>query len=663
MLKKEINLQSSIDKEEYKELYKYLGWETRSEEIWVILDKQYQKNNSPVLVNLANEFAASDAYPTREIEKTWLTRQINLDPNNIQLKQEFNQLFEATEESKISIEDKIELFNTTKNPTTKANQFADILYTDNEQALKVTDTLQPCTNFLTSALITDIVWLYAEKENYKKALAWSKCVSTIPQESKEEWRIQLGEYRFLKEQNYSRYIAYLLEHKPTQVTQELIGEEACENKKLTEQAYGIAYAYGDQGSYRKAIAWAECAQNFPPKDLMLWYYELEDFKNVQKTYDNNIKTVKNPEELTATFAEINLYSNKLYEAAKLTASLPEEKVKNDLKEKINNEIIYAESDVQEKIIQEFPELINEINSEKIQKKIRINTHDFIETNSNMIADRLKATSLGNKIAYGIRDKATNTHSFGITQYKAYALQLDTVYANNIDQNLYGVEYTFTRKERAQKINYSALARVEFNEASKAFYHIQANASFSKDSLFSSVQLFLRPAITGPAYSLDIYQTQLTIYEELQFNKHWRGILSLESNYYSDDVIDGMLLANLGYQFKLQQKSALIPYAETSGMLGSDDREDGYPYWTIKERLYGGIGLDYTYINPESELTFSVGAASFLDTFSDSFQRYRGEINYPILPYFYLTGNAEFYTLKNFYSNNFQLGLRYYLKSK
>ncbi|WP_162984864.1 DUF2194 domain-containing protein [Mesonia aquimarina] len=663
VLKQEINQEKNTDQKQIRELNKYLGWESRNDEIWPILEKKYTQNPSTEIVALSKVIAQESFYPTEAIEKKWLEREIKFNPDNIELKQQYDQHFQPIDNSKLSTTQQLQLLQNTENKDDKATYFATILYSNQEKALQIVDTLQPCSNFLTEELITDIIWIYADKENYKEAVKWSNCVNTIPKETKEEWRIQLGEYKFLKEENYSRYISYLLEHKPLIVTQELINETPCKNKDLVKQAYSIAYAFGDQGTYRKALAWSNCAENFPVKDKILWYYELQDLENVQKVYDENIATAKNPEELKATLAEIYLYSDNLYNSAELTTSLPKGKEKNDLKEKINKEIIYTEIDIQEKIVQDFPELIDEKISEDIQKKSRVNTNDFIETKSSMIADRLQPTSLGNKVGYGIRDNAANTHTFGLTQYKAYALQIDQNYTNNIDQNLYGVEYTFNRKERNEKLNYGGLARVEFNEASKAFFHLQTNVSFAKDSLFNSVQLLIRPAITGPAYTLDIYQTQLNIYEEMQFDKHWRGILNLETNYYSDDVIDGMLLANIGYGFKIQQQSTLLPYTEISGMLGSDNREDGYPYWTIKERLYGGIGLDYMYIDPKSELKFSLGAATFLDTFSESFQRFRGEINYPVLPYFYLTGNAEFYTLKNFYSNNFQLGLRYYLKSK
>ena len=97
------------------------------------------------------------------------------------------------------------------------------------------------------------------------------------------------------------------------------------------------------------------------------------------------------------------------------------------------------------------------------------------------------------------------------------------------------------------------------------------------------------------------------------------------------------------------------------MLGNTNRVNGFPYWTIKERFYGGIGINYLHNNPSTKLEYGVNVGGFLDTFSDQFLRYGGQVNYPISDYFKLNANAEFYTLKNFYSNNFNVGLTYYLK--
>lgn len=138
-------------------------------------------------------------------------------------------------------------------------------------------------------------------------------------------------------------------------------------------------------------------------------------------------------------------------------------------------------------------------------------------------------------------------------------------------------------------------------------------------------------------------------------------LFFEGNYYSDDVLDGQLLGNFGKNYKIGKNAKLLTYLEGSGMLGNTDYSMGFPYWVIEERYYGGIGLSYSYKNKENEMELGVDASAFLDTYSGNFQRYKGNAKFPIMEYLYLNANAEFYTLKNFFSNNFSLGLKYYFK--
>jgi hypothetical protein len=191
--------------------------------------------------------------------------------------------------------------------------------------------------------------------------------------------------------------------------------------------------------------------------------------------------------------------------------------------------------------------------------------------------------------------------------------------------------------------------------------VDAGASLAIDSLYSSLQASFKPAITGPAYGLNIYRGQLGIYEELQLKNSFNIVVALEGNYYTDGAIDGLILSKLGYNLKATASSTFTPFIEAAGMLGTTDNRNGFPYWTIKERLYGGGGLSYRYKNSRTKVEAALNTAAFLDTFSDNFLRYGGSLSYPVSDYFTIKAGAEFFTLKNFYSNNFNLGLKYYLK--
>jgi len=73
-----------------------------------------------------------------------------------------------------------------------------------------------------------------------------------------------------------------------------------------------------------------------------------------------------------------------------------------------------------------------------------------------------------------------------------------------------------------------------------------------------------------------------------------------------------------------------------------------------------LGVSYNIKNETKQIDIGIGAAMFLDTFSDNFQRYRGTLSMPVFDYLFVNANAEFFTIENFYSNSFQLGLKYYL---
>jgi hypothetical protein len=191
--------------------------------------------------------------------------------------------------------------------------------------------------------------------------------------------------------------------------------------------------------------------------------------------------------------------------------------------------------------------------------------------------------------------------------------------------------------------------------------LRAGASISVDSLYSSAAFFRKPALTGGAYGLKIYQTQLNIYEDLRINRTFRSSLYLEGNHFDDD---GTVDATAAFAFygKIYQngKSAISGFTEVAGLLGNRDKSNGYPYWTLEERFYGGLGAGYSFSIPKKDIRLNLDAAFFLDTFSDFFQRYRGSFIYPFDDKLFFIGNLEYYTLKNFYSNNFGVGLKYYL---
>lgn len=639
-------------------LFKYLGWQGREYEIWPLLESSYLKSKTAKIASLAAKLVAHSDYPDKEARKRWMQRQVEATPKNISLKMQYIAYFSEDQKIMVQQQELIDLLNNKNSPEATTRYVNLLIQKYPEVALEYFKNKDPeTTNYAASA--EALMWFFADHSNYKNAIAWSKIGKNVDENTVDEWRLQTGEYQFLKEKDFPKYISYLLSHNAQKATNELIEKTPC-GPELAPQATGIAYAYGDQGSFRKAIAWSKCAIDFPIINRLQWYYSLKDYKAIDSLYAAHVSSDVPSETLKGFMADYYMSRANFVGAWKMAESLQESTKRDALRLQYNKDVVFAGSEDQKQLMEENPRFFYPEVLAKIKKNLRVDEGDFLELSSMVISDRFDPTSLGNAIFYGIRDARLSIHKFGITQFKAYPLAGTSDPKNKV-HNLYGITYQFKQLPRADSLSYAAGTRIEFNEAGKAYYHVNASASVSVDSLYASAQIFRRPAITGPAYSLGIYQTQLNIYAELQMRNSYQSIFYLEGNQFDDQgALDVTALVNFGKSFELTSYSRIKGFAEISGMLGNTDQKQGYPYWTINERLYGGLGAGYHYANNRTNLKFNVDAAFFLDTFSGQFQRYRGQLSVPLFEYLRLEANAEFFTLKDFYSNSFGLGLRYYL---
>ena len=148
------------------------------------------------------------------------------------------------------------------------------------------------------------------------------------------------------------------------------------------------------------------------------------------------------------------------------------------------------------------------------------------------------------------------------------------------------------------------------------------------------------------------------YKEIPLDKRFLHILGLESNYYTDGEYDTTLLGSLKYSLFKQTKFQFGPLLETALGRGSIDRRLGYPYWLAKKRIYGGGGAQLTLGNEETKFKLITDFGIFAESEQPNFERYTGTLSYRLADYTSLNGSFEVYTIKNFYSNVFRLGLQY-----
>ena len=657
-LKEQITTAKSFSKSKWNELFKYLSWNDRQYEIWPLLKSKYEEDKDPAYLSLASELVSGSDYPNLETRKYWMLAKLE-GSEKLQSKIDYIEYFGEGDEVYLNQSELLEILQD-RQVNSKDYYLELLLQRYPEAANDFLINLAPCDE--SSHFNADMVsWYFADIENYDKAIAWSKCSSEIDQNTIDQWTLRTGNWKMIKEKNYSQYVLWLLNENPAKATQELMTVDAC-SEDLNSIASSIAYAYGNQGSYRKALEWSRCSPEFPKETEIYWLSQLEETEQMEGIYRNLDKNGSTDiAEIQQLLISYYIGQGDFKKAWKMADSMAESKVKSDLKVQLNRDVLYADRAVQKSLLLENPEFFEEMVSDKIRKQIRESESDFLRIDGNMISDRFDPNYYEVKVGYGFRDKSLHTHILSFVKNQAYEVPVSQQLADNRDQSLYGINYLFSTNPQPEKLNVKAGGRIEWDGENDLYYQLQAGLSISWDSLYSSLAAFRRPALTGGAYSLKIYQTQLNIYEEFRINKRFRTTLYLEGNHYDDDgTIDGTI--NLAFYSNLfrTNKSKLFAFTEGAGMLGNMDKPGGYPYWTLKERLYGGLGMGYDMQTPMDKLKLNIDASHFLDTFSGNFQRYRGGFNYEFSNQFFINANAEFYTLKNFYSNNFNLGLNYYL---
>jgi len=649
------NLDSFADWKKLQELY---SWQSDDESIWRLLKNMYENTGDGGLVTLSRKLIQGSDYPNISTRKYWMELQIALKPGDTGLLMEYLAYFPKSE--KYGSDDFAATMQNSSNTDQRSDLLSLIMEKDTARAVEIIGNLTPCGN-LNGMAASQVAWYYADKKDFSRALAWSACTDSLEPSAIRDWRIQTGEYRFLKEVDFPKYVEYILYNMPGEARQELIDLKPCQNSGLEPYRADIAHLFAEAGAFRKALAWSACAPDFPVADRMFYMLELKDYDMLRQTYQTQLETQPNNDRAHAVMAGYYLQEGRALKAAEVINRIKTIQIRNKQRAQLNEYLLYATIDVQMDVLKNYPELIDTDLQAKINKRNRLQRGPIVDALSILVTDQLDPTSWDNSLQYGIADRKGNRHRIGVAQTLAEPIIIDINPPANRRHELYGLQYNYTSRQRDTKWNYQGIANLEYDFTDdQLFYELTAAAMKTVDSLYYSAQIFRRPAVTGPAYSLNIYQNQLTLYSEYLFPSNFQIVGTFEGNLYDDGGADGQLLAQYGYRFKIGRYGRLVPYAEAAGLLGNTDREDGFPYWTIKQRLYGGGGIAYIYEQPDSPVLITLGAAGFFDTLSGTFLRYGGSANYPITDYIWLRAGTEFFTLDNFYSNSFTLGVRYYL---
>lgn len=203
-LKRKMLSETKIDTATWNKYAKYMTWEDKGMDVWKMLEEHCIKNPLPQNVMYSKQLDRIIGYPDDLVREKWLSAQMLVTPNDIDLLNSYIAYF-YTPENQEKI--KTALLNLLKVDTgiETYKQYIQFLMThEPDAARKELDKIEPSEKY--KSIVTDIVWLYADNENYKKASEWADYADDISFSSKMYWKVGKKAFGPL-ESEYEKHIA------------------------------------------------------------------------------------------------------------------------------------------------------------------------------------------------------------------------------------------------------------------------------------------------------------------------------------------------------------------------------------------------------------------------------------------------------------------------
>jgi hypothetical protein len=474
------------------------------------------------------------------------------------------------------------------------------------------------------------------------------------------------------DKNYKNYIKNLIDYNPKEVMDELRNQKPTE--KLKEFANILVWMFLDNGEFLKAYQWAELSIDFEFLTKMNWLIDAKEYKLLEMDYLVYIELNPNDTKVKAQMAEIYHLLGRFEEAWILASSLPESEEKDALRILLNKDVIYEKKETRDLLIANYPDFFFETIINELIREDRLENGNFIQTSSAVESNQKEPAIFKNILSYNIFDKKHNIHSIGVTYDRFYEIKIPKKYDYNFDNSLTGLQYKFTTADRYNKTKYWTLGRLQMDEKFKPYYKFGLGLNHGKEKTFRSTELMFFPVETGPAMNQKIYQIRLNAYQDTRVFKTIQSIISLEGNYFlegnnnpdslnakKEEAYHGAATLKFLFDNGKERKSKFLPYLESQYSIGSKDLQNGFPYWMIKNRLFGGGGLGWQFRT--KKINSFLEAGYFLDDFSKNFQRITSNLEWQLFDYVAITINLEAFIQSKYYSNALTFGLKHNLKNK
>ncbi|MGB0974672.1 MAG: DUF2194 domain-containing protein [Flavobacteriaceae bacterium] len=493
-------------------------------------------------------------------------------------------------------------------------------------------------------LLKDYIKYYNSEENLERIELYLKRIAELEGDS-------------VAKNSYLKYILW----QNSERTEALLNSISPSNdySDITDE---VAWYYYEKGNIEKAYEWANYTNKIDIAVKLDWLYTLEEYDAIETIFASHIKEHPNDDKAKEAMAYIYHALGNFKESWIVTDDISDDYAgKTKLTRMLNDDVKYVSTDLQNELIESHSRLFKSSVKDSLIQDIRLKNANSIVFNGTIASDRSNNTSFDKISTYVLKNKKKYIHSISFTNSDVYALNTPVIDSANVDKELFGIQYQFNNPE-SKSLRYWSKVRIEKDRGDAMFYQFGFGANLSKKKSYSSIEYTMFPVKNGVAYNKNIYRNKLGVYHEHNINKRTTVIGYAEGNYYSDDVKKVSLTGRLNYFLIKKPKLSCFPFLEGEYSLGSLNQANGYPYWTLENRLFGGMGVAAQYGNENmSRFMIRADGAHFIDDYAGYFTRLNGKFSVRFLKYYILNTSLEYYIQSKFYSNQFNFGLQYYFK--
>ncbi len=329
---------------------------------------------------------------------------------------------------------------------------------------------------------------------------------------------------------------------------------------------------------------------------------------------------------------------------------------------MKNEIRYLGYEEKKEFYKSYPLFFTKNQKQQLKADYRKNESVKASVFGEYKDDNFNNRFIRGGISADFGNRRTNNHTIK-TEYLNFS---DTGTRNLSALTYQGVGYEFSHRKPEKGFQFQTVASLLAGEEDFV-PEGKVGVSFSKDSIYTSIELSGGSELTSTAIKKNYYQSRLQLYrQDYWFKNKWLSTAaSASGKYYTNNVFryEAQLRAFLEL---MESKFRLRPVAEASYSDATRSFTGGIPYYTPDKYFSKGVGIDVQYRNPvnfDYKTRFTAEVLAKHEQKDGMYVSGRAAFEHQFANFWEISLGTDFSTSKVYRSNRVFFGISYYFPKK